>query len=765
MRRFKYLIGGLCAALALLLTVPESYASDVGDGVGTGVESDVQNGGEVRTERAGQGAGGEAGTESVHGDNEMLEEELSLNINHLGGYGSAYMFADEISTFALDVESMLRQKMAAALEQLVFEVDVSDLGLKRDAATVEMLTDIATDILNSDYRYFFISGFSYLYDQNNNIGTVKWICDSSYLISGTKEPDIDRIRGEISVLEAALDKALDCVDSRMCVVEKVLAVHDYIVRECDYDQENYVNNTVSVHSYSAWGVLVDGKAVCQGYAETFGAMMKALGIDCCLVASPSMNHIWNMVYIDGAWYHVDATWDDPVMYGTTAMGLPNNDDADEGYCTHKSFLKSDSEMTALGYSSWDDSVPDASVSRGFGSYCFYNVASDMSYYNTYWYYLQSPGTICRAKIDGSDKRIFAVGDGAYIHLLGNVLYYSDSKGVYSFDPATGSSTVYFSADKAYPGYTLTEFAVKKDQMIGVLYDGSGKFLRVVLEETGPAEPESSDRGDGTQGGGGQTGDSGQTDVSQNTGTQVYDDPVEQFVARLYEYILDRSPDAEGLASWTKVLKDGREQGAKVAQGFIDSDEFKRRTIGDEEYLKILYRTFFDREPDSQGLQAWANVLDEGLSRLHVFKGFAESDEFTQVCREYGITRGSVALTAPRDQNEGVTKFLVRCYRLCLGREADEDGLNAWCTQILTGANTAKEAAWGFVFSDEFKEKNLSDQEFVKMLYRVFMDREADAGGLNDWIRVLESGQSREHVFNGFADSPEFQEICREYEIQ
>ena len=50
-----------------------------------------------------------------------------------------------------------------------------------------------------------------------------------------------------------------------------------------------------------------------------------------------------------------------------------------------------------------------------------------------------------------------------------------------------------------------------------------------------------------------------------------------------------------------------------------------------------------------------------------------------------------------DQNEDVTKFVARCYRLCLGREADADGLNAWCSQLLSGANTAKEAAYGFVF--------------------------------------------------------------------
>ena len=243
------------------------------------------------------------------------------------------------------------------------------------------------------------------------------------------------------------------------------------------------------------------------------------------------------------------------------------------------------------------------------------------------------------------------------------------------------------------------------------------------------------------------------------------DPIGEFVSRLYTEVLGRTPDPNGLAQWSEVLKSGKEQGAKVAQGFIDSTEFKKRNLSDKDYVTVLYHTFFDREPDSAGLNAWIGVLNDGLSRLHVFKGFAESDEFTEICANYGIVRGNADLTAPRDQNEGVTKFLVRCYRLCLGREADENGLNSWCTQILTGANTAKQAAYGFVFSNEFKSKNLSDEDYVKTLYRVFMDREADGAGLNSWVNVLRSGQSREHVFNGFADSPEFRELCQSYGIQ
>lgn len=244
-----------------------------------------------------------------------------------------------------------------------------------------------------------------------------------------------------------------------------------------------------------------------------------------------------------------------------------------------------------------------------------------------------------------------------------------------------------------------------------------------------------------------------------------DDYVKKFVERLYTQVLGRGADPSGLEAWSNVLKNKTENGAKVAQGFIDSTEFKSRSLSDEDYIRILYRTFLDREADASGLAAWKSVLDSGLSRLHVFKGFAESQEFTEICEKYGIIRGNAQLTAPCDQNEGVTKFVVRCYRLCLGRDADESGLNGWCNAILTGKNTAKQAAAGFVFSDEFKKKNLSDTEYVKTLYRVFMDREADGAGLNAWVKVLRSGKSREHVFNGFADSNEFREICARYGIK
>lgn len=241
--------------------------------------------------------------------------------------------------------------------------------------------------------------------------------------------------------------------------------------------------------------------------------------------------------------------------------------------------------------------------------------------------------------------------------------------------------------------------------------------------------------------------------------------VQQFIIRLYKNVLNRDADASGLDAWTQVLVSGRESGAKVSEGFIYSKEFKERQLSDSDYLDVLYHTFLNRDADSAGKSEWMSQLANGVSRNSVFKGFVESDEFTGICSQYGIIRGNIQLTEPRDKNDNVTKFVVRCYRLCLGRDADESGLNGWCNAILTGQNTAKEAAAGFVFSDEFKKKNLSDTEYVKTLYRVFMDREADGAGLEAWVKVLKNGQTREHVFNGFADSNEFREICTRYGIK
>jgi hypothetical protein len=99
-------------------------------------------------------------------------------------------------------------------------------------------------------------------------------------------------------------------------VDKVRAVHDYIVLNTAYDEENFEADTLPEESFTVEGVLFKGKAVCQGYAETFELFMNLLGIDCKFVEGKDLrsgvSHAWNMVLLNGDWYQVDTTWDDPI---------------------------------------------------------------------------------------------------------------------------------------------------------------------------------------------------------------------------------------------------------------------------------------------------------------------------------------------------------------------------------------------------------------------------------------------------------------------
>ena len=123
-------------------------------------------------------------------------------------------------------------------------------------------------------------------------------------------------RGSISLKERAEDILDLIIAEGMKDVDKIKAVHDYIVLNTEYAYDEYLNQTLKDEHFSEEGVLWEGKAVCQGYAYTFQLCMELLGIDSIIVEGEDLiskvNHAWNMVAIDGEWYHVDTTWDDPV---------------------------------------------------------------------------------------------------------------------------------------------------------------------------------------------------------------------------------------------------------------------------------------------------------------------------------------------------------------------------------------------------------------------------------------------------------------------
>ena len=249
---------------------------------------------------------------------------------------------------------------------------------------------------------------------------------------------------------------------------------------------------------------------------------------------------------------------------------------------------------------------------------------------------------------------------------------------------------------------------------------------------------------------------------QNALNAQKEEGVKAFVTRLYTKVLNRKPDNVGLNDWVSKLKNRTKTGAEVAQGFICSKELEKRKLSNSAYVEMLYQTFFDRASDKTGKNYWMKMLETGMSRNYVFRGFANSEEFQKICNNYNITRGTIVLSDPCDQNEGITKFVYRCYKKFLGRTADYAGLNDWCNRLLTGKINAKEAAYGFVMSREFQGQGLDDDQYVETLYQGLFDRASDVVGYCAWIEKLSSFYTREYVFYGFADSQEFRSLAASF---
>lgn len=89
-------------------------------------------------------------------------------------------------------------------------------------------------------------------------------------------------------------------------------INNYIIDNCRYDEEAAENNDVQGNENDAYGALVDGKAVCEGYARAFQLLCNKANIDCVLLSgtADSDNHAWNGVKIGGDWYQIDVTWND-----------------------------------------------------------------------------------------------------------------------------------------------------------------------------------------------------------------------------------------------------------------------------------------------------------------------------------------------------------------------------------------------------------------------------------------------------------------------
>lgn len=209
--------------------------------------------------------------------NSLSQASTSVNLNNLS-----------------DLEDVIRNNMDNRVTKfsVTYTGDTSNLKSNISSAIDDIFSQ--DDYLNYSYTAY---GFNYSGYENDV--TINF--SFSYLTTKSQE---DFVNEKVTSILGQI------IDSSMNVDKKEKAIHDYIVENVQYD--------TSLTRYSAYNALSEGKTVCQGYALLTYKMLNQAGVECKIISGyatsggETESHAWNLVRLNGKWYHLDCTWDDPV---------------------------------------------------------------------------------------------------------------------------------------------------------------------------------------------------------------------------------------------------------------------------------------------------------------------------------------------------------------------------------------------------------------------------------------------------------------------
>lgn len=189
------------------------------------------------------------------------------------------------------------------------------------------------DITNDQEILTHLNNFVSPYNSFSNIKTT--ISDSGEITLNIKYLYTD---DKINAINKKIDEVLkNNINDSMDDYEKIKVIHDYIINNAKYDVKRNNENISQYNSYIAYGPLIEGYATCNGYTDAMALFLNKLGYKNFKIATTPddknlTGHIWNAVYLNNKWLHLDVTWDDPV----------SEDGKD--YLLHKYFLITDEEL-------------------------------------------------------------------------------------------------------------------------------------------------------------------------------------------------------------------------------------------------------------------------------------------------------------------------------------------------------------------------------------------------------------------------------------
>lgn len=199
--------------------------------------------------------------------------------------------------------------------------------------------------------------------------------------------------------------------------------------------------------------------------------------------------------------------------------------------------------------------------------------------------------------------------------------------------------------------------------------------------------------------------------------------IRAYVTQVYKDLFGRTPDPQGLETWTTALANGRPYG-EVSNSITASREYRSGLI------RGSYRTYLDRAPDPQGLETWLGAMGRGWTVQEIEAGFLASPEYYE--KAGGTDAG----------------WVRKLYGHVLGRGAAESEVAHWVDKLSTGASR-RDVSMGFLMSTEHLTT------VVDSYYQHLLRRNIDPSGKVTWVTKIQRGSRVEEIIASIVSSQEY----------
>lgn len=227
-------------------------------------------------------------------------------------------------TLSYDALSKAEQAFYARIDEAAYRLMVS---IRAEDVKKERLSDVLAAYRSDHPEAFWLTGNLQYTTHSSGRFTVylQYMTSFDYSAkvqkggdeSALREKARTEIQAQIGELNQAVNEAFSGLSLNMPVYDMELRLHDWLVNRCQYDTAAAAQPSGYPSAFTAYGALVQGRAVCEGYSRAMQLLLLRGGIPASVISGTAqsggqtISHMWNLVQLDNTWYHLDPTFDDP----------------------------------------------------------------------------------------------------------------------------------------------------------------------------------------------------------------------------------------------------------------------------------------------------------------------------------------------------------------------------------------------------------------------------------------------------------------------